>query len=455
MSTITRTFFYFISIFIFNSCQNPINNNTDKIKNEILPMRERAVLRNKLLKDRFKTVLPEIMKRNNIDMWIIIAREYNEDPVIRTMLPSTWLNARRRTILVIYDPGNKKPLEGYAIARYDVGDIFIKSWDPEKQPNQYEALANFITQKNPNKIGINKSKYFAQADGLTAIENDLFLKSLPNQYKNKVVSAEQVAIGWLETRSDLEMEIYPKICKIAHDIIKEGFSAENIKPGITTTDDIVWWYRERIRELKLVTWFHPTVDIQRNDTQNFDFLSSFSKSKPDNLIVPGDLLHVDFGITYLGLNTDTQQHAYVFMPNESKTPEYLNTALKTGNRLQDILTDQFETGKTGNEMLRATINKAKSEGINPQIYTHPIGYYGHGSGPTIGMWDKQNGVPVNGDYPLYPNTAYSIELNAKMFINEWNKEIAIMLEEDAFFDGNECKYIDPRQTQMIEIGWEK
>ena len=455
MNTITRTFFYFISIFIFNSCQNPINNNTDKIKNEILPMRERAVLRNKLLKDRFKTVLPEIMKRNNIDMWIIIAREYNEDPVIRTMLPSTWLNARRRTILVIYDPGNKKPLEGYAIARYDVGDIFIKSWDPEKQPNQYEALANFITQKNPNKIGINKSKYFAQADGLTAIENDLFLKSLPNQYKNKVVSAEQVAIGWLETRSDLEMEIYPKICKIAHDIIKEGFSAENIKPGITTTDDIVWWYRERIRELKLVTWFHPTVDIQRNDTQNFDFLSSFSKSKPDNLILPGDLLHVDFGITYLGLNTDTQQHAYVFLPEDNKTPDYLQNALKTGNRLQDILTDQFETGKTGNEMLRATIDKAKSEGINPQIYTHPIGYYGHGSGPTIGMWDKQNGVPVNGDYPLYPNTAYSIELNAKMFIDEWNKEIAIMLEEDAFFNGNECKYIDPRQTEMIEIDWEK
>ncbi len=455
MNTITKTFFYFISIFIFNSCQSPINNNTDKIKNEILPMKERAVLRNKLLKDRFKTVLPEIMKRNNIDMWIIIAREYNEDPVIRTMLPATWLNARRRTILVIYDPGNKKPLEGYAIARYDVGDVFIKSWDPEKQPNQYEALANFITQLNPNKIGINKSKYFAQADGLTAIENDLFLKSLPNQYKNKVVSAEQVAIGWLETRSDLEMEIYPKICKIAHDIIKEGFSAENIKPGITTTDDIVWWYRERIRELKLVTWFHPTVDIQRNDKQNFDFLSSFSKSKPDNLILPGDLLHVDFGITYLGLNTDTQQHAYVFLPEDNKTPDYLQNALKTGNRLQDILTDQFETGKTGNEMLRATIDKAKSEGINPQIYTHPIGYYGHGSGPTIGMWDKQNGVPVNGDYPLYPNTAYSIELNAKIFINEWNKEIAIMLEEDAFFDGNECKYIDPRQTQMIEIGWEK
>ena len=455
MSSKIKIFFYLIFICICTSCINSPKSKIDQIKNQILPMRERAELRNQILKDRFKTVLPEIMRRNNIDMWIIIAREYNEDPVIRTMLPATWLNARRRTILVVHDPGNNKSLEGYAIARYDVGDMFLKSWDPEKQPNQYQALSDFISQKNPKKIGVNKSQYFAQADGLTSIEHDLFMKSLPNRYKDKIVSAENVAIGWLETRSELEMDIYPTICKIAHDIIKEGFSAENIKPGITTTDDIVWWYRERIRELKLVTWFHPTVDIQRNDNQKFDFLSSFSKVKPDNVILPGDLLHVDFGITYLGLNTDTQQHAYVLLPTEKKTPVYLQNALKTGNQLQDILTEQFETGKTGNEMLKAALDKAKNNGIKPQIYTHPIGYYGHGSGPTIGMWDKQDGVPVNGDYPLYPNTAYSIELNAKVFIQEWNKEIAIMLEEDAFFDGEECRYIDPRQTEMIEIVWEK
>ena len=455
MSSKIKIFFYLIFICICTSCINSPKSKIDQIKNQILPMRERAELRNQILKDRFKTVLPEIMRRNNIDMWIIIAREYNEDPVIRTMLPATWLNARRRTILVVHDPGNNKSLEGYAIARYDVGDMFLKSWDPEKQPNQYQALSDFISQKNPKKIGINKSQYFAQADGLTSIEHDLFMKSLPNRYKDKIVSAENVAIGWLETRSELEMDIYPTICKIAHDIIKEGFSAENIKPGITTTDDIVWWYRERIRELKLVTWFHPTVDIQRNDNQKFDFLSSFSKAKADNVILPGDLLHVDFGITYLGLNTDTQQHAYVLLPTEKKTPVYLQNALKTGNQLQDILTEQFETGKTGNEMLKAALDKAKNNGIKPQIYTHPIGYYGHGSGPTIGMWDKQDGVPVNGDYPLYPNTAYSIELNAKVFIQEWNKEIAIMLEEDAFFDGEECMYIDPRQTDMIEIDWEK
>ncbi|MBT7973713.1 MAG: M24 family metallopeptidase, partial [Candidatus Marinimicrobia bacterium] len=415
---------------------------------------QRAVVRDGFLKDRFETVLPEIMARNNMDMWIIIAREYNEDPVIRTMLPATWLNARRRTILVIRNPGNGLPLETYAVARYDVGEVFKKAWDPEAQPDQYKALADLIKTKDPKKIGLNKSEFFAQADGLTATEYNLFKNALPRKYQSRIVSAEQVAIGWLETRSTKEMEVYPDICRIAHDIIKEGFSANVITPGITTTDDVVWWYRERIRDLNLVTWFHPTVDIQRGDKQDFNFLEAFSKDKADNVIRPGDLLHVDFGITYLGLNTDTQQHAYVLMPGETRTPNFLVKAIGVGNRLQDILTDQFKTGRTGNEMLLSALKQSKEEGIKPQIYTHPIGYYGHGSGPTIGMWDKQEGVPVNGDYPLFPNTAYSIELNAKVHIKEWGKEVAIMLEEDAFFDGKTCDYIDPRQTEMIIIDWE-
>jgi Xaa-Pro aminopeptidase len=426
----------------------------DDLKDDILSMHQRAVVRDGFLKDRFETVLPEIMARNNMDMWIVIAREYNEDPVIRTMLPATWLNARRRTILVIHNPGNGLPLETYAVARYDVGEVFKKAWDPEAQPNQYKALADLIQSKNPKSIGINKSIYFAQADGITANEYELLKKALPRKYQSRIVSAEQVAIGWLETRSAKEMEVYPDICRIAHDIIKEGFSAKVITPGITTTDDVVWWYRERIRDLNLITWFHPTVDIQRADKQNFNFLEAFSKDKADNVIRPGDLLHVDFGITYLGLNTDTQQHAYVLMPGESRTPNFLVKALGVGNRLQDILTDQFKTGRTGNEMLLSALKQAKEEGIKPQIYTHPIGYYGHGSGPTIGMWDKQEGVPVNGDYPLFPNTAYSIELNVKVHIKEWDKEVAIMLEEDALFDGKTCDYIDPRQTEMIIIDWE-
>ena len=423
----------------------------DDLKKRVLTLRDRSEIRNRLLKDRFESVLPDIMERTGIDMWIIVAREYNEDPVIKTMLPATWLNARRRTILVVYNPGSGNKLETYAIARYDVGEVFKRMWDPEQQPDQYKALAKLIYDKNPDKIGINQSEFFAQADGLTATEYDLLKSSLNRRQLKKVVRAEKLAIGWLETRSAMEMEYYPEICNIAHDIIKEGFSSDVITAGITTTDDVVWWYRDRIRELGLITWFHPTVDLQRSDNIKFDFLSAFSKSKVSNVIQKGDLLHVDFGITYLGLNTDTQQHAYVLKDGEMSAPAELSNALRIGNKLQDILTNEFTTGRTGNEILLSALTKAKSVGIKPQIYTHPIGFYGHGSGPTIGMWDKQEGVPVNGDYPLFKNTAYSIELNAKVYIESWGKEIAIMLEEDAFFDGEKCDYMDSRQTKMILI----
>ena len=205
----------------------------DDLKKKVLTLRDRSEIRNRLLKDRFESVLPDIMERTGIDMWIIVAREYNEDPVIKTMLPATWLNARRRTILVVYNPGSGNKLETYAIARYDVGEVFKRMWDPEQQPDQYKALAKLIYDKNPNKIGINQSEFFAQADGLTATEYNLLKSSLNRRQLKKVVSAEKLAIGWLETRSAMEMEYYPEICNIAHEIIKEGFSSNVITAGKT------------------------------------------------------------------------------------------------------------------------------------------------------------------------------------------------------------------------------
>jgi Xaa-Pro aminopeptidase len=225
-----------------------------------------------------------------------------------------------------------------------------------------------------------------------------------------------------------------------------------ITPGVTTTEDVVWWLREKVRELKLTTWFHPTVSIQRQDAEKFDHLEAFSKRPDDNVIQPGDLLHVDFGITYLRLNTDTQQQAYVLKEGETDAPDFLKTALKNANRLQDIFTANFVAGKTGNEILAISREQAIAEGLKPSIYSHPIGYHGHGAGATLGMWDSQEGVPHTGDYPLYPDTAYSIELNAATFIDEWDKEIRIMLEEDAFFDKTGVNYLDGRQTELILIG---
>jgi Xaa-Pro aminopeptidase len=418
---------------------------------KVVNMRERAEVQDRWLENRVKNVLPDLMKRAEIDMWVIIAREYNEDPIIKTMLPATWQSARRTTILIAFDPGNDKPLETFGMSRYNTGDLFKTAWNKDKEPDQWKALAEMIQAKNPKRIGINKSETFALADGISSTHYDQLMDVLPKKFQERVVSAEKLAIGWLETRTPEEMMVYQNIVRIAHQIIAEGFSEQVIQPGVTTTDDVVWWFRDRIREKGFTAWFHPSVSIQRADPESFDHLRSFSERPEHQVILPGDLVHVDFGITYLGLNTDTQQHVYILKPGEKNAPNFLKEAFQSGNRVQDILTSQFETGRSGNEILKRALEQGKAEGLKPTIYTHPIGYHGHAAGPTIGLWDQQGGVPGGGDYPLYPNTAYSIELNNSVYIDDWKKDIRIMLEEDAYFDGDTVYYIDGRQTDLMTL----
>lgn len=416
----------------------------------ILDERQRSAVINDVLEDRFDNLLPQLMRREGIDMWILISREYNEDPVMKTMLPAEWLSARRRTVMVFYDAGEGKPLEKLAIARYDVG-LLKAAWDLNVYPDQWEALVEAINTRNPKRIGINTSDTYGLADGLVHTEYELLVQKLPAMYRDRLVSAEKLAVAWLETRTEKEMTLYEQIARLSHLIVAEGLSERVIQPGVTTTDDVVWWYRQRVRELGLDTWFHPTVDIQRADPENFDHLRTFSKRPEQQVILPGDLLHVDFGITYLRLNTDMQQHAYVLRPGETSAPAALTQALSQGNRLQDILVGRFAPTKTGNQILTEALAQAKAEGINGSIYSHPIGFHGHAAGPAIGMWDNQKNVPGTGDYPLYPNTAYSIELNVAVEIPEWHKIIRIMLEEDGYYSTAGFRFIDGRQQEMLLI----
>jgi Xaa-Pro aminopeptidase len=415
----------------------------------ILPLRERAILQDQLLEERVRDVLPDLMRKNNVQMWVIIAREYAEDPIIKTMLPSNWLNARRRTILVIYDKGSG-PLECWAVARYNVGTLFQKAWNPDQEPDQWKRLAALIAEKNPQNIAINTSDRYAHADGLTHTEYEGFVQRLPENLKSRLVSSERLAVGWLETRTPRELAIYEHLDRITHQIIAEAFSEKVIVPGVTTTEEVVWWMRERVAELKLETWFHPTVDVQRPDPDKVNW--PYDRRPSEDVILPGDLLHCDFGITYLRLNTDVQELAYVLRPEEKEAPEYLRKALATGNQLQDILTSFFKVGMTGNQVLALSLRKAEKDGVLGQIYSHPVGYHGHAAGPAIGMWDSQGGVAGTGEYPLNENTAYAIELNARLKIPEWNnKEVRVMLEEQGVFRNGKVYYPDGRQKALLLI----
>jgi Xaa-Pro aminopeptidase len=411
----------------------------------ILPEKARAEVKNEILEWRLEHIIPELMRREGIDMWLIICREYNEDPVYLSMVPEPTMAARRTSILIFHDKGEKEGVERLTGSFYGMGKWY-KSIFTDQSKEQMEVLADYIKKTKPKKIGINESETWAFGDGLSASFKTSLVEALGPEYSSRLVSAENLCVGWLETRSPREMSLYRHICGIAHDIIAEFFSNKVIVPDATTTEDVVWWIRQRITDLGLETWFHPSVSIQRSPKD-----AHIYKDNPQ-VIRRGDLLHCDIGIVYLGLCTDTQQNAYVCRIGENDAPEGLKEALRRGNRLQDIVMGEHRVGRTGNEVLRSSLEKAKAEGLTPSVYCHPLGVHGHAAGFVVGLWNRQDGVPLRGDYPLYFNTCYAIEMNNLYKVPEWdNQEIRMGLEEGGVFTEEGCKFIDGRQTKLFLI----
>ena len=415
------------------------------MKSKILPLRQQADIRNQWLRQRLDNFLPELMGREGFDMWLIIAREYNEDPVIMTMLREPEMAARRRTILVFARNTNGS-VDRLTLSRYGQPGFYESGWNPDEE-DQHECLARIIKEYDPTKIGLNFSPTFAFGDGLSLHEYQLLGQALGSELMNRTASAERLCVGWLEHRIEPEQIVYSGIVAIGHAIIAEAFSNSVVQPGITATDDIVWWMRQTMQDRGLRAWFQPSIEIQASGQS---FTTSYSEeSDQRSLIMPGDLLHCDMGFIYLGLATDQQQHAYVLKPGERDAPEGLKTALAAGNRLQDIHMTAMKIGATGNDVLHATRQQAEAASIKAMIYSHPLGYHGHAAGPTIGLWDRQEGVPGRGDYPLFDNTAYSIELNVQQAVPEWdNQEVRIALEEDALLSGGQMRWLSGRQTAL-------
>ena len=409
----------------------------------LLSARERAERENHILAERLDTIIPAIMREEGIDLWLLVAREYFEEPVVASMLDAENMHARRRTILIFHDPGNGKPIERLTVSRYGLGGLFAPAWDPAKQPDQWQAVADLIAARAPAKIAINTSDLYQFADGMTVSQHDKFLAALPVPLHQRIVSGEGLAVRWLETRTSAEIELYPTILRTAHAVIAAAFSRAVITPGVTTAEQVQWWYRDRLLQLGLEPWFHPSVAIQREGVKGM--------LEGAEVIRPGDLLWTDFGITYLRLNTDTQHLAYVLKPGEREAPLGLRQGLANSNRVQDMLRRQFAVGRSGNAALAGARAEAVAAGLDPSIYSHPIGLHGHGAGPSIGFWDNQKADP-RGDRPINANTAWSIELTTYAAVPEWGgQRVDFRSEENAFFDGKQVRFIDGRQTQITLI----
>lgn len=411
-----------------------------------LDLRSSAARRDQMTRRRLDRIVPSIMAEEDIDCWILVSREYAEDPVAQTMLPATWMSSRRRTILVFI--AGPDGVRRHAVTRYEVDGLFPSAWDPEADGDQWQALARLVGDARPERIAVSKSQNFAHGDGLTATEHADLLSALGPQLAERVVSGEALAVRWLQTRLPEERPVLEKACSTAHGILRRALSSEAITPGTTTTNDLEWWLRDEVQRHGTTVWFHPTASVQRRGA---DLRGSFASKPGDIVIEPGDLVHIDFGLIWDHLCTDQQQHGYVLGPGEGMPPQGLIAAMRNANQLQKILIGHFAEGRTGNEVLSATLDDARSSGLEAMVYTHPIGYHGHGAGPTIGLWDQQDGVAGPGDIALFGPSAWSIELLNRSYVPEWESSVAIMLEEEAWFEDGRVNWVDGRQKEIWTI----
>jgi hypothetical protein len=402
---------------------------------ELVSKRQQLEIQKDWLLKRLDTLLPGLMAQTGIDMWIVACREYNEDPVFNSLMPPKVVSARRNTILLFSLKDDE--LERVQAFAYDIGPFY--KGIAKKGEDPIFAAMTYIESRNPKSIGINVSKDFAFGDGLSKGLYDQFETVFPETLKERFCSAETLCIRWLETRIDEEMAIYHDVNRIAHDLISEAFSSNQVTPGKTTSEDLEWFFLESINGMGLKYWFPPDVYIHRNGEM------------VSGIIKKGDILHCDIGLEYFGLQSDTQRLAYCLKEDENEPPQGLVEAFKRGMAFQDIVCQKFKTGKTGNRVFTESIEAAKQIGLKPMLYTHPIGFHGHGAGPTIGMFDDQNEIPVRGDLKIYPNTCYALELNVKELIPEWGFETGIYLEQTVGFNGEKVIFFDDRQKEFLII----
>jgi Xaa-Pro aminopeptidase len=429
-------------------------------------LREQAAMQQQWLKKRLDTFLPALMRKHAIDMWVVPMREYNEDPVFSSITAPETFFARRRTIYVFFDKCaaagaavSPACVERIALGGTSQGGVFdarssmkavtaavggrqAELWGDE----QWMALKQVIEERKPKVIGIDRSTTFAFSDGLSSGELQGMTAALGTTWTTRFKDAERLPLELIASKLPEEEAFFAKMTELVWQMTQAMFSEKVIVPGTTHTSDLVWWWRQRTNDQGLGTWFQPSIEIQRKGKK--------SEELGENpIILPGDVLHCDVGITVARLNTDTQHNAYVLLPGETDAPAGLKKALANANAMQDISMEETRPGRTGNEVLASVRQRMKALAIDGTMYTHPIGMNGHGAGPLIGLWDYQDGVPDRGEARVIPSMWFSIELQATTPVPEWGGQPVRMAQEEDMIVGADGKtrWAHKRQDRLFLI----
>ena len=413
----------------------------------VLSIRERAALVYKITAKRLDTLIPRMMRETGFDMWIVCCNEDNLDPVFETMIPYENWNPITQ-ILVFFDQGPEKGVERLNVARTDTQGLFksawdAAAWDTKKTESQWAALGRVVRERDPKRIGLNEGEVQWAAGGLTVVLKKKIVEAVGPKYAPRLQSAEPLVTLWAETLLEEEVEIMERAAALSRSIIADMFSPKVITVGQTTSDDLRWYYWQRVADLGLKVSFSPFISIRGRGPKDVE-----KWGKDDKVIRPGDILHCDVGLKYMRWNSDHQEMAYVLRPGETDAPDTFKKLMAETNRLQDVYCEEFRTGLTGNELLGNMLKKARERGIpNPKIYSHSLGYFLHEPGPLIGLpWEQVNNAG-RGDVKLVPMSTFVAEMSVTGPVPEWGgKDFRVPLEQDILFDGERAFFLAGRQT---------
>jgi Xaa-Pro aminopeptidase len=414
---------------------------------KLLSQREQLRVREEWLKKRFDTILLPMMRKHNVSMWIVTNEEFHADSVTEYIAPPIPY-VGRRDFFILADNG--RTLDKIAVVRYV--EEHLKNFYTVLNPpgNKIgETLKQIVTERNPKTIALNMGNGRGQSDGITRDAYKFLADALGKDYESRFVSGGKFITDYLDTRLPEELEHYRQAVLLTDILTRRAFSNEVVTPGKTTVGDVRWWLLQQVNNLGLTVWFQPDLRVQRLAKPNENSMQFLEVSSENVVLERGDLIHVDFGLNYMGLSTDWQKHAYILKKGEKDAPQGLKDALKNTNRLQDALFVVARAGMTGQEVYAATMAEMKKQNIQAMIYSHPLGTHGHGLGAAI---DFRRGITAADAERLRLGSYTSIELNTSTKVPEWNNQmVTIMAEDDAFMTEKGYEFFRPRQTEFYLI----
>ena len=397
--------------------------------------------------EKMELHLQNSMRRAGVDMWIIMSREFNVDPILQMFGDygiSGWYG--HRNAYIFFDPGKNKPLERTLIGTHQSGRMveFFPTIISYGEEGLKPHLSKYINKRKPKKIAINRSRTVSMSDGIT-VEMLAFLEdAIGPKYSSRLTSSQDLIFDYINHRTAAELEIETNASHRTWYILRRAFSNEVVTPGKTKLMDIYGFILQEWQDQDLEFNFSPGITIYRkgvnggiDDTEN-------------PIVEPGDILHVDFGVRLMGLVTDQQHVAYVLRKNENEPPMGLQKLFKQSVIVGDFFAEELQAGKIGSDVKTTIEKRAAKQGIKASIYGHTQGNWVHGAGArAVFDWPDRYGDFAR--EPVRSSEFWSIEYNVQGKVPEWNNQVVtIPREEDAVIkaDGSRARFIVGPQKEF-------